>query len=171
MRDSPPMAEEIRNGFYPAFEAGWRRAELVGRGLMLVVVVATVFGVLGGGPLSLWTSELHAGALDVEFPPVIRFGTPTDFTLRAHPAEGQARMTVAFPADLVKAFGLQSVYPRPAEWRADQDGSLVMTFATLADGQDTVVEVGGMPVSSGRVTLSARLDGAPAVSWTQVILP
>ena len=68
MRDSPPMAEELRNGFYPDFETGWRRAEIVGRVAMLLVVAATLAGLLGGGPATLWTSQVAAGALRVAFP-------------------------------------------------------------------------------------------------------
>jgi len=36
MHPAPPMFEEIKAGFYPDFERGWRRAELAGRVVMLL---------------------------------------------------------------------------------------------------------------------------------------
>ena len=42
MRPSPPMPEEAKAGFYPEFERGWRKAELAGRAVMLLVVGATM---------------------------------------------------------------------------------------------------------------------------------
>lgn len=83
MHPSPPMPDEIKAGFYPNFERGWSRAELVGRAVMLVVVGATLAGLLGGGPVSLWTRKAVSGPLEVEYAPVVRFGTPTSLTLRA----------------------------------------------------------------------------------------
>ncbi|WP_129218534.1 hypothetical protein [Lichenibacterium ramalinae] len=171
MRDSPPMSDELRNGFYPDFESGWRRAEVVGRIAMLLVVAATLAGLLGGGPATLWTSHVAAGALRVEFPPVIRFGTPTGLTLHVDPRSDQTAVAIAMPAALVKRFGLQSVTPRPLAWSAGPDGEVRMTFGVLPGLKDLVVEVGGMPIGSGSLELSARLDDAPALSWSQAILP
>lgn len=171
MHDDPPMSEELANGFYPDFERGWRIAELVGRGAMLVVVAATLAGLLGGGPARLWTSHAAAGALRVEYPPVIRFGTPTGITLHVTPRSGQAMATVAMPAALVGRYGLQTVTPRPVAWSAGPDGEVRMTFAVAPGLRDLQVEVAGMPVGSGIVDLSASLDGDAALPWSQVILP
>ena len=49
MHDDPPMSEELAARFYPRFEGGWRVAEVVGRTLMLVAVVATLFGLSAAG--------------------------------------------------------------------------------------------------------------------------
>ena len=171
MRDSPPMAEELRNGFYPDFETGWRRAEIVGRVAMLLVVAATLAGLLGGGPATLWTSQVAAGALRVAFPPVFRFGTPTGITLHVAPRSDQTAVEIAMPAALVKRFGLQGVTPQPRAWGAGRDGEVRMTFGVLPGLKDLVIEVSGMPIGSGGLNLSAQLDGEPALSWSQVILP
>lgn len=171
MRGSPPMSEELRNGFYPAFEAGWRRAEIVGRVAMLLVVAATLAGLLGGGPATLWTAHVAAGALRVAYPPVIRFGTPTGITLHVAPRSDEATVEVAMPAALVKRFGLQGVTPRPLAWEAGRDGEVRMTFGVRPGLKDLVAEVSGMPVVSGSLDLSAQLAGEPPLSWSQVILP
>ena len=142
MRPSPPMADEARAGFYPDFERGWRRAELAGRAAMLLVVGATLAGLLGGGPVSLWTRKVRIGGLEVEHAPVVRFGTPTGLTVRATAAPGQDRVAVTMPASLV------------------QPGA-----------REAVIQIGGMPVGGGLMRLWARLDDGPALRWSQVVLP
>ena len=48
-----------------------------GRALMLVVIAVTLFGLLGGGPVYLWTRTVSAEGLNITYQPVARFGTPS----------------------------------------------------------------------------------------------
>lgn len=171
MRSSPPMPEEIEAGFYPGFERGWRRVELVGRVVMLGVVAATVAGLLGGGPVSLWTRKIAAGPLEVEYAPVVRFGTPTGLVVRATAPPGQDRVAISLAPDVVGKYGLQSVYPQPIEWQTDGAGEIRMLFALQPGTREAVVQIGGMPAGNGVVRLSARVDGGPLASWSQLVLP
>ncbi len=171
MHPSPPMPEEIKAGFYPEFERGWRRAELIGRAFMLLVVGATLAGLLGGGPVSLWTRRVQSGPLQVEYSPVVRFGTPTGFTVRAAPAMGQDKVAVTFPADIVKRYGLQSVFPQPLEWATADGGGIRTLFPVQPGAREAAVQVGGMPAGGGMLRLSARLDDGSAARWSQVVLP
>ncbi len=171
MHPSPPMPEEIKAGFYPEFELSWRKAELVGRAVMLLVVGATLAGLLGGGPVSLWTRKAEAGPLQVEYSPVVRFGTPTGLTIRAATRPGQDRVAITLPASIVRRYGLQSVFPQPVEWATGGDGGIRMLFPVQPGAQGAVVQVGGMPAGGGLMRLSARPDDGPAVSWSQLVLP
>ena len=171
MTDAPPMPEEIRNGFYPSFERGWRRAEVIGRIGMLLVVIGTLFGLLGGGPVSLWTRQVTVGSLTVDYPPVVRFGTPTGLTLNVRLQNKRDDVTIVMPAEVVKKFGLQSVYPHPLRWAADGEGDVSMTFAPSPGQAELRVEVGGLPARGGILRLFARLNNNDQASWSQVILP
>jgi hypothetical protein len=165
------MPEEIKAGFYPEFEQGWRRAELVGRVLMLVVVGATLGGLLGGGPVSLWTRKATNGLLEVEYAPVVRFGTPTGLTIRVAAAPGQDRVAVTLPGSIVQRYGLQSIYPQPIESQAGPDRSMRLVFPVQPGAQMAVIQVGGMPAGGGLMRLSARLDGGARTAWSQLVLP
>lgn len=171
MHPSLPMPEKIKAGFCPDFEKGWRKAELVGRAVMLLAVGATLVGLLGGGPVSLWTRKAGAGPLQVEYSPVVRFGTPTGLTIRVATVPGQERIALVLPAGIVRQYGLQTVFPQPVEWAADADGGIRMLFPVQPGVREAVVQVGGMPAGGGWMRLSARLGDGPTVAWSQLVLP
>jgi len=170
MRPSPPMPEEAKAGFYPDFERGWHKAELVGSAVMLLVVGATLAGLLGGGPVSLWTRKAKAGGLEIEHSPVVRFGTPTGLTIRATAPPGQDKVAITLPTSIVRGYGLQSVFPQPLEWRAGEH-DIRMVFPVQPGAHEATIQVGGMPSGSGLIRLSARLNDGPALRWSQVVLP
>ena len=170
MHPSPPMPEETKAGFYPDFEKGWHRAELVGRAVMLLAVGATLAGLLGGGPVSLWTRKVKTGDLEVEHAPVVRFGTPTGLTIRATAAPGQDKVAITVPASIVESYGLQSVFPQPLEWMAGER-DIRMVFPVQPGAHGATIQVGGMPAGSGLMRLSARLNDGPALRWSQTVLP
>jgi len=171
MPSTPPMPEEIKAGFYPDFERGWRRTELIGRSVMLLAVAGTLAGLLGGGPVSLWTRTAAAGSLQVQYAPVVRFGTPAGLTIRATPAPGQDRVAIVFPPAITKGYGLQTVFPQPLESAGGERGDIRMLFPVSPGAHAVVVQVGGMPAGGGLLRLSARLDDGSAVRWSQVVLP
>ena len=171
MRQTPPMPEEIRAGFYPDFERGWRRAELIGRFAMLAVIVASVAGLLGGGPVSFWTRTASAGTIQVEYSPVVRFGTPTGLTVHIAATPGQDRVAVSFPPAIVKQYALQTVFPQPLEWTANARGDVRMVFPVTPGAHDVVAQIGGMPAGGGLMHLSAWADSEAPAGWSQLVLP
>ena len=149
--------EELAARFYPRFEGGWRVAEVVGRTLMLVAVVATLFGLLGGGPVYLWTRTVSAAGVSVTYQPVARFGTPSGLDVTIPVAPGAKEVAVTLPDAIAGGFDLQSVTPRPTRWKPG-DGAMRLAFTPMPDADKMVVHLGGMPPSEGWLTLSARLD-------------
>lgn len=170
MRDDPPMSVELATRFYPRFEAGWRSAEVIGRTVMLVVIVATLLGLLGGGPVYLWTRTVSVGGLAVTYQPVARFGTPSGLDMKIPVSPGAKDVAVTLPDAIAGGFDLQSVTPRPTRWQPG-DGEMRLTFTPMAGADKMVVHLGGMPPSEGWLTLSARLDGQGPLTWSQFILP
>ncbi len=137
---------------------------------MLLVVVATLGGLLGGGPATLWTWRVASGPLEVEYAPVVRFGTPAGLVLHAAAAPGADSVAVTLPARIVKRYGMQGVVPAPLSSAAGRD-ELRMVFPVQAGAREVTIQVGGMPAASGLMRLWARLDDGPAARWTQVVLP
>lgn len=101
---------------------------------------------------------------------MVRFGTPTGLTIRVATTPGQERMAVTLPGDIVKKYGLQSVFPQPLEWEAGESG-IRMVFPVQPGAHEAVIQVGGMPAGGGLMHLSAQLDDSPAVGWSQLVLP
>lgn len=121
--------------------------------------------------MSLWTRKAESGPLQVEYSPIVRFGTPTGFTVRAAVAAGQDQVAITFPADIVKRYGLQTVFPQPLEWATSRDGDIRMLFPMQPGAQGAMVQVGGMPAGGGPMRLSAQLGDGPALIWSQFVLP
>lgn len=170
MHDDPPMSDELSARFYPRFEARWRAAEAVGRTLMLVAIVATLFGLLGGGPVYLWTRTVSDGGLSVTYQPVARFGTPSGLNVTIPVEAGAKEVAVTLPDAIAGGFDLQSVTPQPTRWEPG-DGSMRLAFAPKPGAERMVVHLGGMPPSEGWLTLSVQLDGRPPLAWSQFVLP
>lgn len=171
MRSTPRMPEQIKAGFYPGFERAWRRAEIAGRFVMLAVVAATVAGLLGGGPVNFWTRTVVAGSVQVEYSPVVRFGTPAGLTVHVAADQAQDRVAVSFPAAIVKRYALQTVFPQPLQWTANGAGDVRMVFSVTPGAHEAVVQVGGMPAGGGLMRLSAWADGQAPATWSQLVLP
>lgn len=77
IHDDPPMPQEIANGFYPAFEERWRKAEMAGRFAMLGFVLVCAAGLLGHGPFSERSLTNADRSISIRYEPVVRFGAPT----------------------------------------------------------------------------------------------
>ena len=170
MQDDPPMEEELAGRFYRPFEARWRTAEVVGRSVMSAVIAAALAGLLGGGPVNIWTRTVSAGGLRVSYQPVARFGTPSGLDVTLPVAAGAKEVAVTLPDVIAGGFDLQSVTPQPIRWEPGA-GSMRLAFVPKAGADLMVVHLGGMPPSAGRLALSAQLDGQPPLAWSQFVLP
>lgn len=167
------MAEELDRGFYPDFERKWRIGAWTMRGVMAAIIVATMVGLLGGGPVSLLTLKAGNGPMTVEYAPIIRFGTPTGLVIDADVSEGQTEVVVTLQKSLVGKYGLQSVIPQPKEWRTGTAGDVELVLAVQPGAKRAVIRLGGMPAGAGPLAMWARLGGEDGalVRWSQFVLP
>lgn len=173
MSASDKMAAELDAGFYPEFERKWRIGAWTVRILMAAIIVATMVGLLGGGPVSLLTFKVNNGPMTVEYAPIVRFGTPTGLVIDANVTEGQSEVVVTLQKSLVEQFGLQSVFPQPKEWRTGTAGDVELVLGVQPGAKRAVIRLGGMPAGAGPIGMWARLGGEDGseVRWSQFVLP
>jgi hypothetical protein len=110
IHDDPPMPEEIENGFYPGFENGWRRAEVIGRCLMVIFIIGCVAGLLGPGLFSERHVQNHDASLAADYDAVVRAGAPTTIKLepRVPPGGDQVAVMMRIRALLGSCFSRSS---------------------------------------------------------------
>lgn len=170
IHDDPPMRDEIASGFYPGFEARWRRAEVWGRLLMLAFVVVCGLGLLGQGPLGEKVIADRDGAIALHYEPVVRYGAPTTIMLDTKVPPGGDKVAVTMAKELVDLFGLERITPQPSHWEAGDTG-IRLEFPVLPHAERVFVRFSGTPSFRGGAHLWARLDGGEALSWSQYAVP
>ena len=166
----PPMPDEIAAGFYPRFEDGWRKAEVVGRAVMLLFVLACVLGLLGQGPLSQRSAANPDRSIVMRYEPVVRYGAPTAIVLDTRVPPGGDRVAVTMSKDLVDLFGLERITPQPSRWEAGDEG-IRLEFPVLPGAERVFVRFSGSPSFRGGASLWAKLDAGEALSWSQYAVP
>lgn len=166
----PPMREEIAAGFYPAFEDGWRRAEIAGRFGMLAFVVLCALGLLGHGPFSERTRTNADDSITIRYEPVVRFGAPTILRLDTRVPPGGDKVAVTIAKNLVDLFGLESITPRPETWQV-AGANIRLVFPVLQGETRALIRFTGSPSFRGGVDLTARLDAGETLSWSQYAVP
>ena len=170
LHDDPPMAEEIRTGFYPAFEDGWRRAEIIGRGLMILFIVGCVIGLLGPGLFGHRHHKNGDASLAADYDAVVRAGAPTTIKLETRVPPGGSQVAVTMSRDLVDDLGLSSITPAPQLWQAGNN-SVRITFPVVAGQSHAFILLSGSPSFHGRHQFWVRLDAGEMLSWSQYGVP
>jgi len=170
IHDDPPMPQEIARGFYPAFEDGWRKAEVAGRLAMLAFVLVCAFGLLGHGPFSERSITNADGSISIRYEPVVRFGAPTIVRFDTRVPPGGDKVAVTIAKDLIDQFGLESITPRPATWEV-VGGGIRLVFPVQAGESHALIRFTGSPAFRGGVDLTARLDAGETLSWSQYAVP
>lgn len=170
IHDDPPMPQEIAAGFYPAFENGWRRAELAGRFVMLAFVAICALGFLGHGPFSERELANTDHSIVIRYEPVVRFGAPTILRFDTKVPPGGDKVAVTIAKDLVDQFGLESITPRPSTWEI-AGSNIRLVFPVKAGESHALIRFTGSPAFRGSVALTARLDAGETLSWSQYAVP
>lgn len=170
IHDDPPMREEIARGFYPAFEGGWRRAEIVGRWAMAAFLAVSVLGLFGQGLFSEREAANADASIKLRYEPVVRFGAPTKVQFDTRVPPGGDRVAVTMAKGLADHFGLESIIPRPSLWQAGAD-RIRMEFPVVKGQERVTILFAGSPGFRGRVALWARLDAGETLSWSQISVP
>ena len=170
MRGADPVNDEFEVGFDQSFEQGWRRAEQVGRIVMIVFVAAGLAGLFGRGPYSHRTEKTAESGLAVDFEPVARSQTSTQVTLHiANPTEAPAR-EVFVGSNIVEPMGLERIIPAPIAIKS-VDGGMKVLLPIQPGTKDAEIRFVLQPVSLGANELIAKLDGQPPLRWTQFVVP
>ncbi|MGI4976955.1 MAG: hypothetical protein ACRYG6_08440 [Janthinobacterium lividum] len=170
LRGADRVNDELEVGYDLVFERRFHYAEIAGRAFLLLVVALALSGLLGRGPLSHETVRAPGGGPSADYEPVARYDTPTQVTLHLHPAPGQSTTTVVIDTGFIEPMGLTALQPTPLASVARR-GGLALTFGVQQTTADTLVRFELKPAVVGPVSMSATVDDAPPLSWTQVVLP
>ena len=171
MRPFKSINDEVEVGYDAGFEHRWRIAELVGRAVMLVVVVAALFGLFGRGPYSHHTIVAPASGLLVDYEPVARYGDITQITFHATPRACADGMTLWVDSKMIEPMDLQNTMPRALFATPLSDGVLLHYDLKPTGCRNTLVRLFVKPASVGLVALRARLDDFTPLSWHAFIVP
>jgi hypothetical protein len=170
MQGADRINEELEVGFDQTFERSWLRAEQVGRIVMVLFVAAGIAGLLGRGPYSHQTVTIADRTLAVDFEPVARSQTGTQVTFHLRNDTDRPTMNLFIGTGIVEPMGLQRILPQPLDTQAVQ-GGLLLKVTVPPGTRDAAVRVMLQPVGIGPKDLVARLDGHPALHWTQFVVP
>ena len=170
LRGADRVNDELEVGYDLVFEQRFHYAEIAGRVFLVLVVGLALSGLLGRGPLSHETVRTPDGGPSADYEPVARYDTPTQVTLHLHPAPGQSTTTVVVDTGFIEPMGLTALQPTPLASVAHR-GGLALTFAVQPTEADTLVRLELKPSVVGTITMSATVDDAPPLAWTQVVLP
>ena len=170
MQGADRVNEEIEVGYDEPFERRWRRAEQVGRWVMVLFVAAGLAGLLGRGPFSHATVASAGTGLAIDFEPVARSQTGTQVTFHLDNPTNDPTVDLFLGSNVVEPMGLQRIVPEPVETRIVNDG-MVMRIPVPAGTHDAKLRLMLQPVSLGPNQLIARLAGRPAQRWTQFVVP
>lgn len=170
LRGADRVNDELEVGYDLVFERRFHYVEIAGRVFLVLVVALALSGLLGRGPFSHESVRTPGGGPSVDYEPVARYDTPTQVTLHLHPAPGQSTTTVVIDSGFIEPMGLTALQPTPLASVAHR-GGLALTFGVQPTQADTLVRLELKPSVVGPVSMSAAVDDARPLTWTQVVLP
>lgn len=140
-------------------------------GAGLVILIAALAGLLGGG----WTSRREArsgdGLIHVGYDRFCRSGMPVRFTFRADRLAGDSQLVIHLPPPFLEHFRIRGCAPPARRAEAGPDG-VAMTFE--ASGPSATVRLDCEACEAGRARSVIRFgpgDGESAVTLDQFIYP
>lgn len=170
MQGADKVNSELEVGFDQRFERRWVRAEQAGRIIMVLVVAAGLAGLMGRGPYSHQTERSAASHLAVDFEPIAQSQTATQVTIHLNNPIPDPALDMFVSSNAVEPMGLGRITPQPVAMRAVENGML-LTMAVPPRAADVVMLLMLMPAALGSHELMARLNGYPALHWTQLVVP
>lgn len=149
---------------------GWR-LERIGWSAIGLLLLASLLGAFGGGPLGRARAGSAAG-LSLAYDRIQRASAPTEYRFEAAPALApDGRLRLRFDAALLEEVELESIVPEPELVQAGP-GYTDFEFA-LAPGSAGPARLvfRFRPATFGRVRGHVTAAGAPPVTIDQVVLP
>lgn len=146
------------------------KAERIGWVLMLLLVIGTLAGLFGRGPLS--HASVGSESLKLEYERFTRHASPTELTVRLGPgvAEKDGKARVRLGREFMQGVRIERIIPEPETIEAGED-ALVYVFALVDPSQPVTVrfrlEADEIWSRSGHIALG---DGQP-LRFTQFVYP
>ena len=171
MRRFDSINDEIQVGYDARFEQRWRIVEIAGRIVMLLVVGAALFGLLGRGPYSHRSTSSAASGLTMDFEPVTRFGVQSMLTLHLHPLSCGDGATIWLSNKFIEPMGLLRTTPLASSTTPRPDGIALHFPLDPRHCQGAEVRLFAEPSGIGFLTLQARLDHRAILPATLFVVP
>ena len=163
----PKINEEVAVGEDLKFQERWWRFENGAWIFFAVVLVCTMLGLLGRGPLS--HGKLKNDAMTINYERIARTGTPSLMEIVLTPAAIQNGKVKLYVSDtVIKELAAQRVIPSPAE-SVVGDGGITYTF--LATQTPAAIKFGLQPDGPGVYRMAVGIAGQPPLESTVFVLP
>ncbi len=148
--------------------SAWR-VERIGWTVMALILVATLLGAFGDGPLS--RARAGSAALSVEYDRLVRSSSPTQYRFRVSPAQAeQGRLRLRLDQSLVDRMELESIVPQPEHQTAGPDYA-EFVFRLAPGERPVTIDMRYRPATFGRQRGSISVAGRDAVAIDQFVYP
>lgn len=149
--------------------SAWR-IERYGWALIALVLVATLLGAFGDGPLSRARTG-SAGTLSVEYDRLLRSSAPTEYRFQVHPSiASRGVLRLRFDRSLVDHMEMDSIIPAPEQQEAGP-GYTQFTFRVAPAGSPVNIDFRFRPATFGPYAGRVSVDGAHPVLIDQFVYP
>ena len=168
VKDSvPKINDEVAVGEDLGFQERWWRFENAVWIFFVFVLICTVLGLLGRGPLS--HGKVQNDAMTINFERIARTGTPSLMEIVLTPAaiqNGNVRLYVS--ETVIKELAAQRVIPSPAQ-SVIGDGGITYTFPITQIPAS--IKFGLQPDGPGVYRMAVGIAGQPPLESKIYVLP
>ena len=159
--------DEVAVGEDLDFQERWWKFERIVWSFFSVLLVCTLAGLLGRGPLAV--GHLRDEYMQVRYERIARSGTPNMMEISFTPAAIQNGRVRLYVSDRVsKELGSQRVTPSPLETAMGNDG---LTYTFAATTTPATVKFALQPDGPGVVPFTIGIAGQPALRSKVIVLP
>jgi hypothetical protein len=160
---------EVAVGEDLEFQRKWWRFEHAVWILFTLLLVLTMAGAFGRGPIAKAERQAKDNSIDVKYDRIQRTGTPSIVTVNFGPsAIRDGKIDLFVSGSMVKELGAQRVVPSPERAVLGSDG-LTYTFPT--SDLPSSVEFALEPTGPGLRHLTIRVAGRDAVNTDIFVMP
>jgi hypothetical protein len=161
----PPFEEDLQ------FQRRQWRVERFGWAAMVVVIVAALVGVFGGGGFIAHTSASDsAGSTELQYARFARYASPTTLHINLTASASGRPTRVRVSDRYLSEMNVRAITPPPTS-TAIADRQHVFVFERLASRGSTTIRFELEPAAMGRHHGWIAVDEAAPLSFTQFIYP
>jgi hypothetical protein len=160
---------EVAVGEDLEFQRKWWRFEHAVWIFFTAVLVLTLAGAFGRGPLAKAEKETRDGSITVKYDRIQRTATPSIVTVNfGPPAIKSGKVELFVSGSMVKELGAQRVVPSPERTVIGGDG---LTYTFPASGLPSSVEFALEPTGPGLRHLTIRVVGLESLNLDIFVMP
>lgn len=166
-----PRHEELAIGQDLEFQRRDWRAQRIGWGLMLLVVLGAIAGVFGHGPVAKDRARTPDGRLELQYDRIVRHASEIPIRLRILPAAARdSLLDVWISTEFVRGLIIERIEPEPLEEHAGAD-HVVFRFRVADPSRPSDIMFHVEPDHLWRRRGVIGLVRGDSVRFTQYVLP